>query len=107
MDPNSLYKWLEYQCQSQVAIEPPKSIIMNTQKNKVYIRTTRGHQGERWDIYVRLRMGSTQEETEIISIRNYKDFITEKEMNEQIEERIRKERKLVTKGMTHLKYIER
>ena len=52
-------------------------------------------------------MGSTQEETEIISIRNYKDFITKKEMNEQIEERIRKERKLVTKGMTHLKYIER
>ena len=37
LPPNGLQKWLENQCQSQVRVEPPKSMKTNTQKGSLIL----------------------------------------------------------------------
>ena len=37
LPPNGLQKWPENQCQSQVKVEPPKSMKINTQKGSIIL----------------------------------------------------------------------
>ena len=50
----SLQKWLENQCQSWVATEPPRSIGTNVYKGKNHMCTIQGHKVQTIQQYVRI-----------------------------------------------------
>lgn len=69
--------------------------------------TTWGHQRERWDFYVRLRVGSARGEIGLISIRSSRGSTTKKGIEWVNRKRDNERKELVIKGMTYLKHIEK